>query len=78
MCVEDATSSFKRLPSGSPRYYSFGEKNFITRLLLVPSGRKKYGRRGRDEPFPMTLLGSYLSDLDEKNVGVEGATSPFQ
>ncbi|KAL2745466.1 hypothetical protein V1477_006321 [Vespula maculifrons] len=27
MGVEDATSSFKRPRSGSPRYYSFGEKN---------------------------------------------------
>ncbi|KAL2745430.1 hypothetical protein V1477_006285 [Vespula maculifrons] len=26
----------------------------ITRLLLVRSGRKKYGRRLRDESFPMT------------------------
>ncbi|KAL2745569.1 hypothetical protein V1477_006424 [Vespula maculifrons] len=56
MCIEDATSSFKRPRSGSPWYYSFGEKNFITRLLLVPSGRKRYERRGRDEPFPMTSV----------------------
>ncbi|KAL2745486.1 hypothetical protein V1477_006341 [Vespula maculifrons] len=53
MGVEDATSSFKRPQTGSPRYYSFGEKNFITRLLLVRSVRKKYGRRGRDVSFPM-------------------------
>ncbi|KAL2745518.1 hypothetical protein V1477_006373 [Vespula maculifrons] len=78
MRAEDATSSFKRPRSGSPRYYSFGEKNYITRLLLARSVRKKYGRRGRDEPFPMTPLSCYWSDLDEKNMGVEGPTSPFQ
>ncbi|KAL2745493.1 hypothetical protein V1477_006348 [Vespula maculifrons] len=54
MRAKDATRSLKQLRSGSPRYYSFGEKNFITRLLLVRSGRKKYVRRGSDEPFPMT------------------------
>ncbi|KAL2745502.1 hypothetical protein V1477_006357 [Vespula maculifrons] len=48
---EDATSSFKPPRSGSPRYYSFGEKN--SRLLLVRSGRKKCGRRGRDVSFPV-------------------------
>ncbi|KAL2745498.1 LOW QUALITY PROTEIN: hypothetical protein V1477_006353 [Vespula maculifrons] len=51
MRVEDATSSFKPPRSGSPRYYSFGEKN--SRLLLVRSGRKKCGRRGRDVSFPV-------------------------
>ncbi|KAL2745471.1 hypothetical protein V1477_006326 [Vespula maculifrons] len=28
----------------------------ITRLLLVRSVRKKYGRRGHDGPFPLTLV----------------------
>ncbi|KAL2745558.1 hypothetical protein V1477_006413 [Vespula maculifrons] len=72
------------------------KEKFITRLLLVRSVRKKYGRRGRDEPFERPRsgsprcysvgekkllkknLGSYWSDLDEKNVGVEGATCAFQ
>ncbi|KAL2745474.1 hypothetical protein V1477_006329 [Vespula maculifrons] len=51
MSVEDATTSFKRPRFRSPRCYSFGEKN--SRLLLVRSGRKKCGRRGRDVSFPM-------------------------
>ncbi|KAL2745563.1 hypothetical protein V1477_006418 [Vespula maculifrons] len=76
MRVEEATSSFKRPRYGSSRYYSFGEKN--SRLLSVRSREKKCGRRGRDESFPMIKLGSYWSDMDEKNVGVESATSPFQ
>ncbi|KAL2745519.1 hypothetical protein V1477_006374 [Vespula maculifrons] len=35
----------------------------LTRLLLVRSVRKKYGRRGCDGPFPLTLfpLNSYNS-----------------
>ncbi|KAL2745571.1 LOW QUALITY PROTEIN: hypothetical protein V1477_006426 [Vespula maculifrons] len=49
-----------------------------SRLLSVRSRQKKCGPRGRDESFPMIKLGSYWSDMDEKNVGVEGATSPFQ
>ncbi|KAL2745478.1 hypothetical protein V1477_006333 [Vespula maculifrons] len=51
MSVEDASTSFKRPRSCSPRCYSFGKKN--SRLLLVRSGRKKCGRRGRDVSFPM-------------------------
>ncbi|KAL2745575.1 LOW QUALITY PROTEIN: hypothetical protein V1477_006430 [Vespula maculifrons] len=49
-----------------------------SRLLSVRSRQKKCGPRGRDESFPMIKLGSYWSDMDEKNVGVEGATSPFK
>ncbi|KAL2745559.1 hypothetical protein V1477_006414 [Vespula maculifrons] len=74
MGVEGATSPFKRTRSGSPRCYSFREKN--SRLLLVRSRQKKCGRRGRDESFPMikrkqralsndsgpVLLGTIVSD----------------
>ncbi|KAL2745570.1 hypothetical protein V1477_006425 [Vespula maculifrons] len=51
MGVEGATSPFKRTRSGSPRCYSFREKN--SRLLLVRSREKQCGRRGRDKSFPM-------------------------
>ncbi|KAL2745485.1 hypothetical protein V1477_006340 [Vespula maculifrons] len=34
MGVEDATSSFKRPRSGSPRYYSFGEKNCKRKIFF--------------------------------------------
>ncbi|KAL2745487.1 hypothetical protein V1477_006342 [Vespula maculifrons] len=69
MGVEDATSSFKRPRTGSTSYNS---------APIGPICTQKYGRRGRDVSFPMIKLGSYWSDLDEKNVRVEGATCPFQ
>ncbi|KAL2745483.1 hypothetical protein V1477_006338 [Vespula maculifrons] len=58
MGVEDATSSFKRPQTGSPRYYSFGEKNFITRLLLVRSR----ARRVLSNDQGPALLGAVVSE----------------
>ncbi|KAL2745516.1 hypothetical protein V1477_006371 [Vespula maculifrons] len=75
MRVEDATSSFKRPRSGSPSFYTFGEKNFITRLLLARSVRKKYGRRGRDGPFPLTLRGRRALSIDPNPVLVGAIVS---
>ncbi|KAL2745565.1 hypothetical protein V1477_006433 [Vespula maculifrons] len=80
MGVEGATS-----PLNDPGLVLLGaivsEKKILkekSRLLLVRSREKQCGRRGREKSFPMIKLGSYWSDMDEKNVGVEGSTSPFQ
>ncbi|KAL2745561.1 LOW QUALITY PROTEIN: hypothetical protein V1477_006416 [Vespula maculifrons] len=64
--VEDATCPFQRHPFGSPRCYSFGEKN--SRLLLVRSGQKKCGRRGRDESFPMIKFRFSFYSFGEKKL----------
>ncbi|KAL2745243.1 LOW QUALITY PROTEIN: hypothetical protein V1477_006660 [Vespula maculifrons] len=68
MGLEGSTSPFQCPSTGCCRCYSFGGKivkakfffsivpfKAITRLLLVRSSQNKYGSRGRDEPFPMTL-----------------------
>ncbi|KAL2745517.1 LOW QUALITY PROTEIN: hypothetical protein V1477_006372 [Vespula maculifrons] len=47
----------------------------ITRLLLARSVRKKYGRRGRDEPFPMTPL--LLVRSGRKKYGRRGPDESF-
>ncbi|KAL2745472.1 hypothetical protein V1477_006327 [Vespula maculifrons] len=63
MSVEDATTSFKRPRSGSPRKKLLNKIFFplfpLNRHNSAPIGSirtKKYGRRGRDEPFPMTAV----------------------
>ncbi|KAL2745469.1 hypothetical protein V1477_006324 [Vespula maculifrons] len=54
MGVEDATSSFKRPRSRSPRCYSSGEKNCKRNIFFsfVPF------KPGRDEPFKRPRSGS--------------------
>ncbi|KAL2745564.1 LOW QUALITY PROTEIN: hypothetical protein V1477_006432 [Vespula maculifrons] len=69
MCVENATSSFKRPWSGSPRYYSFGGKNFPFKPLLLGSywfdlDEKNMGRARRalsNDPG-LVLLGAIVPE----------------
>ncbi|KAL2745490.1 hypothetical protein V1477_006345 [Vespula maculifrons] len=80
MGVEGALSPLKRPWSVSPRSAPIGpiwtKKIWAQRARRVLSNHHGPVLLGTIVS-EKKILGSYLSDLDEKNMGVEGATSPL-